>query len=87
MATFSWTSLNDGDVVAFDPLVDVFHFDDAAISAADIVFDSPDGTTSDFSFGGKTVTLIVSPFQLVGSTAAGGTPLAAVSRRCVRMSR
>ena len=56
MATFSESSLNDGDSLGVDPLVDVFNIDDAGIPAADSFFDSLDGTTSVTSFGGKTVT-------------------------------
>ena len=56
MATANWSSLNDGDIIAFAPLVDVLNFDNAAISAADLFFDSPSGGTPVVSFGRKTVT-------------------------------
>jgi len=67
MTTFNWMSLNDGDVIAFDPLVDIFQFNDATISAADIGVNGDTETLPPLtflSFGGKTVTLQVNPLML-----------------------
>ncbi|MEO5630734.1 MAG: calcium-binding protein, partial [Nitrospiraceae bacterium] len=57
MALINWSTLVDGDVVAFNPLVDKLQFDDLAISAAGVVLDLSGGITSVFSVGGKTVTV------------------------------
>ena len=57
MALFNWSELADGQVVAFNPLVDKLRFDDLAISAASVVLDISTGITSVFSVGGKTVTV------------------------------
>lgn len=35
MTTYLWSALTDGQVIAFDPLVDVIQFDDSSISAGD----------------------------------------------------
>jgi len=55
VATLRWSELASG-VVSFDPETDVFEFDQAGFSAADVqVSDTPEGLT--FAFGGKSVTL------------------------------
>jgi len=66
MATRNWLSLTDGQVIAFDPLLDQLVFNDASISAAGVAFSST-ANTSIFSFGGKTVTLQSAPGTLASS--------------------
>jgi len=63
MAIHSWTLLTNGQIVAFDPLLDELVFNESAISAADVSFDFT-ANTSIFSFGGKTVTLQSAPDTL-----------------------
>ncbi len=67
MALFKWSELVDGDVVAFDPLVDKLRFNDLAISAASVVLDISTGITSVFSVGGKTVTVNTAPATLTST--------------------
>jgi hypothetical protein len=65
MATFNWTALSNGQVIAFDPLLDVFSFDDPAISAADVIGNAtPAGTF--VSYGGKTVLILAIPERATG---------------------
>src|SRR5262249_42901941 len=65
MATIAWSSLVDGQEVAFDPDNDSFVFDDTSISAADGHIDSNETlSVTQFSHDGKTITLDVNPFAL-----------------------
>jgi len=63
MAIFDWLSLANGQVVAFDPLLDKLVFNASAISAAGVSFEFT-ASTSTFSYGGKTVTLQSAPGTL-----------------------
>ena len=67
MALISWSTLVDGEVVDFNPLVDKLRFDDLAISAASVVLDLSTGITSVFSVGGKTVTVNTAPATLTST--------------------
>lgn len=72
MNIINWSSLSNGTVFgggglnppSFDPSVDTLHFDDPSIPAAMVASYSPDGVTSVFSYGGKTVTLDTGPYTL-----------------------
>jgi len=85
MATFNWTALTNGQVIAFDPfdpvgnpLGDVLNFDDLTISAANIAVDSTDGVTDFIVFyEGKTVTFLGAPLAVTTSnvTFANGSVL------------
>ncbi len=59
MATFNWTTLTNGQVIAFNPAVDVLRFDDSTISAMLVRFSFSGSApfSSTFTFGGKSVTL------------------------------
>ncbi|MGH9260719.1 MAG: calcium-binding protein, partial [Acidimicrobiales bacterium] len=64
---YLWSTLSDGQSIAFDPSQDQLVFDDPAISAASLTVDAnteaiPPLTI--FSFGGKTVTLFTLPYAL-----------------------
>src|SRR5688572_24603346 len=63
MATYLWSTLADGTVIApFDPSADALQFDDVSISAADVSIQPHSGSASTvFSYGGKTVTLAMDP--------------------------
>ena len=62
MAIFNWTALIHTAVIAFNPAVDQFVFDDPAISAADLLIEGNDSPPlSVFTFGSKTVTLLKAP--------------------------
>jgi Ca2+-binding RTX toxin-like protein len=77
MATFDWTSLNDGDVLApFDPDADILNFDDAGISAAALLIDTS-GSDLVISFEGKTVTVQMAPHSATSTnvTFADGSVL------------
>jgi len=69
MATYLWSSLTDGQTIAFNPTVDVLHIDDPTKSAADIYalvvsMDLSHFSLNDFGLNrdqDKTVTLQVDP--------------------------
>lgn len=56
MSAYVWSTLTNGQVIAFDPDADTLQFDSLAIGAAAVGFD-PTAPDSVFSFHGKTVTL------------------------------
>ena len=59
MTTYNWSTLTNGQSIAFNSVTDILIFDDAAISMANIVIasqTSPITGTCTFSFGGITVT-------------------------------
>src|SRR5687767_12686701 len=63
MATILWSSLDDGDSIAFDPTDDRLRFDGTSISATDVFIDSNDlRTVTIFTVGEKSVTLQYDPF-------------------------
>lgn len=73
MATFLWSALTNGQVITgFDVDNDILSFTDAAISAADLRIDGNDepedgAIFTSLSFGGKTVTIGMSPIAAATS--------------------
>jgi Ca2+-binding RTX toxin-like protein len=59
MATYNWTTLTNGQVIAFNPTVDVLAVNDVTISADIFSFSFPSASSSPctFTFGAKSVTL------------------------------
>ncbi len=67
MTTFNWSSLANGQAIAFNPVADLLYFDDPLFSAPTVAFDyfsSPGTTTFIGGFDGKTVTLLTAPGTL-----------------------
>src|SRR3990167_3838145 len=68
---FLWSTLTNGTILGddetFDPLLDRLVFNDAGISAAAVTFTFVSGTSATFSYGGKSVTLLVAPEALAAT--------------------
>ena len=74
MTTYNWSELPTGIDLDFDPLVDVLHFDDLSISAAD-VSTSSNGNTTTFTVGesSKTFDTAIRTFTTSNLTFADGS--------------
>ncbi len=78
MSTFNWSTLANGQTIAFNPAVDQLNFEDSIFNSANLViFDYfSSATTSTFtSLDGKAVTLLSAPGTLTSSNvtfASGG---------------
>jgi hypothetical protein len=78
MATYNWSALSNGQVLNFNPSVDVLRFDNTAISAADVDTYSTSGVVDIvFTHAGKTVTLQTSSLSITRNnvTFANGSML------------
>lgn len=58
MATFLFSERADGDIILFDPALDVLRFDTSGFGAADAMLDTPTVTSTRFTPGGETFTLV-----------------------------
>jgi len=53
MSTFNWTTLTNGQTIAFVPTADLLSFDDPIIAAGGVDIATPSATSTSFSFGGS----------------------------------
>jgi len=58
MSTYLWSALTNKQSLVFNPLWDLLSFDDASTSASSVTINWTDATSTIFSHGDKTVTLL-----------------------------
>jgi len=75
MATYNWSSLANGQVVSFNPGVDILNFDDSSISGSTLIVALASSVQTKLTVSGKTVTFSVAigAFTTTNVTFANGS--------------